>query len=180
MNTRTHLQKEIKEFLQAENEKIMLITGTYQREKHWEVLKTLNNSVQDSVKVLFRINAQNNIDSIFDRKLKKPKLNTKIKLGNLRLYLDTINSRTWKYEDYNVSVLYPVDSVCRMKDEQRKKVISDLIRHTVNKVFIVSWTDNIDFSWLDEFGIDRKAIFDAEEEHPEWHNNVLDLINGHR
>ncbi len=176
MNNRANLQQEIKAFLQAENEKIMLITGTYQTEKHWEVLRTLNNCVQDGVKVLFRINAQNNIDSIFKSTLRNAKLNTRIKVGNLRLYLDTINSRTWKYEDYNVSILYPVDSVCHMKDEQREKVVSDLIQHTINKVFIISWTDNKDFTWLDEFAIDRKVVFDAEEEQPEYHQRVLELL----
>lgn len=61
-----------------------------------EVLRTLNENVQDGVKVLFRINGADNIDNIFENKLKSAKLNTRIKVGKLRLYIDTINRRSWK------------------------------------------------------------------------------------
>lgn len=177
MNNRDNLKKNIIEFIQADNEKIMLITGTHQYEKHMEVLRTLNQNVQDGVKVLFRINGADNIGNIFENKLKSAKLNTRIKVGNLRLYIDTINRRTWKNEKYNVSVIYPVDSICRMKDEQRKEILDDLIRNAVHKVFIVSWTDSYDYSWLDEFGIDRTVSFDAEEEDSAYHGRVIEHIN---
>ncbi|WWU64748.1 hypothetical protein QJR26_17375 [Clostridium baratii] len=177
MNNRENLKKEIIEFIKSDNEKIMLITGTHQYEKHMEVLRTLNENVQDGVKVLFRINGANNIDNIFECKLKSAKLNTRIKVGKLRLYIDTINRRTWKNEKYNVSVIYPLDSICRMKSEQRKELISNIINNTANKIFMVSWTDSYDYSWLDEFVIDRTAVFDAEEEDPAYHGRVIDNIN---
>lgn len=180
MNNRFKLKSEIVEFIKSDNEKIMLITGTHQYEKHMEVLRTLNQNVQDGVKVLFRINGADNIDNIFENKLKSAKLNTRIKIGKLRIYIDTINRRTWKNEKYNVSVVYPVDSICRMRDEQRKEIISNIICNTVNKVFVVSWTDSYDYSWLNEFGIDRTAIFDAEEEDSAYHNRVLNHINEYK
>ncbi|AXU29690.1 TPA: hypothetical protein ACKONR_000646 [Clostridioides difficile] len=180
MNNRSQLQKEILKFLESEDEKIMLITGTHQYEKHMEVLRTINKNVQDGVKVLFRINGKDNIGSIFENKIKSPKLNTRIKLSKLNLYIDTINSRTWQCGKYNISIIYPIDSVCRMKEKQREEIINNLLRNTVNKLFIVSWTDNFDYSWLEEFGIDRKAVFDAEEEDSAYHNRVLDMINGIR
>lgn len=176
MNNRSQLQKEILKFLESEDEKIMLITGTHQYEKHMEVLRTINKNVQDGVKVLFRINGKDNIGSIFENKIKSPKLNTRIKLSKLNLYIDTINSRTWQCSKYNISIIYPIDSVCRMKEKQREEIINNLLRNTVNKLFIVSWTDNFDYSWLEEFGIDRKAVFDAEEEDSAYHNRVLDMI----
>lgn len=178
MNNRSQLQKEILKFLESEDEKIMLITGTHQYEKHMEVLRTINKNVQDGVKVLFRINGKDNIGSIFENKIKSPKLNTRIKLSKLNLYIDTINSRTWQCSKYNISIIYPIDSVCRMKEKQREEIINNLLRNTVNKLFIVSWTDNFDYSWLEEFGIDRKAVFDAEEEDSAYHNRVLDMIRG--
>lgn len=177
MNTRENLKSEIIAFLENDEEKIMLITGTHQFEKHMEVLRTLNKNVKDGVKVLFRLNGKDNIDSIFQHSLKSAKLNTRIKVGNLRMYIDTINKMSWRNERYNVSILYPLDSICRKKDEQRKEILDDLIRNTVNKVFIVSWTDSYDYSWLDEFGIDRKVVFDAEEEDPAYHGRVIDNIN---
>lgn len=180
MNNRSQLQKEILKFLESEDEKIMLITGTHQYEKHMEVLRTINKNVQDGVKVLFRINGKDNIGSIFENKIKSPKLNTRIKLSKLNLYIDTINSRTWQCGKYNISIIYPIDSVCRMKEKQREEIINNLLRNTVNKLFIVSWTDNFDYSWLEEFGIYRKAVFDAEEEDSAYHNRVLDMINGIR
>lgn len=160
----------------------MLITGTHQYEKHMEVLRTINKNVQDGVKVLFRVNAKDNIESIFNNKIKSPKLNTRIKLSKLNLYIDTINSRTWKGGKYNISIIYPIDSVCRMKEKQHEEIINNLLRNTVNKLFMVSWTDNFDYSWVDEFGIDRRVIFDAEEEEEDsaYHNRVLDLLNGVR
>ena len=157
MNNRENLKKDIIEFIQSDDEKIMLITGTHQFEKHMEVLRTLNQNVQDG--------------------LKSAKLNTRIKVGNLRMYIDTINKKSWRNERYNVSILYPVDSICRKKDEQRKEILDDLIRNTVHKVFIVSWTDSYDYSWLDEFGIDRTVVFDAEEEDSAYHGRVIENIN---
>ncbi|MGF7059339.1 hypothetical protein [Brassicibacter mesophilus] len=53
--------------------------------------------------------------------------------------------------------------------------MDDLIRNTVHKVFIVSWTDSYDYSWLDEFGMNRTVVFDAEEEDPAYHGRVLFL-----
>ena len=115
-----------------------------------------------------------------ENKIKSPKLNTRIKLSKLNLYIDTINSRTWQCSKYNISIIYPIDSVCRMKEKQREEIINNLLRNTVNKLFIVSWTDNFDYGWLEEFGIDRKAVFDAEEEDSAYHNRVLDMISGIR
>ena len=69
------------------------------------------------------------------------------------------------------------NTICRKKDEQRKEILDDLIRNTVHKVFIVSWTDSYDYSWLDEFGIDRTVVFDAEEEDSAYHGRVIENIN---
>lgn len=96
------------------------------------------------------------------------------------MYIDTINKKSWRNERYNVSILYPVDSICRKKDEQRKEILNDLIRNAVNKVFIVSWTDSYDYSWLYEFGIDREVVFDAMEEDIDYHNRVIQHINKYK
>ena len=96
MNNRENLKKEIVEFIISDNEKIMLITGTHQYEKHMVVLITLYENVQDGVKVLFRVNGKENITNIFQHSLKSAKLNTRIKLGNLRMYIDTINKNSWR------------------------------------------------------------------------------------
>ena len=74
MNNRENLRKEIIKFIKSDDEKIMLITGTHQYEKHMEVLRTLNQNVQDGVKVLFRINGKDNIDSILEEDIRNGKI----------------------------------------------------------------------------------------------------------
>ena len=121
MNTRENLRSEIIAFLKSDKEKIMLITGTHQFEKHMEVLRTLNKNVQDGVKVLFRLNGKDNIESIFQHSLKSAKLNTRIKVENLRMYIDTINKKSWRNERYNVSIMYPVIQYVERKMNNVKK-----------------------------------------------------------
>nr|UWI50155.1 hypothetical protein NZ312_18880 [Clostridioides difficile] len=59
-----------------------------------------------------------------------------------------------------------------MKEKQCEEIINNLLRKTVNKLFIVSWTDSFDYSMLEEFGIDRKVVFDAEEEDNSYYYNT--------
>ncbi|WP_170075082.1 hypothetical protein [Paraclostridium dentum] len=177
MNNRENLNIEIKKFLENNAEKIMLITGTHQYEKHIELLKTLSKYEEDGTKVLFRLNGKDNIETIFNNKIKSAKLNTRIKIGNIQMYIDTINNRTWRNDKYDVSIIYPIDPLCRMNDRKREEIINNLLRNNVNKLFIVSWTDNYDYTWLNEFGVDRIAVFDAEEEDKAYHSRVLECIN---
>lgn len=178
MNNRENLRQEIKAFIENEEEKIMLITGTYQNEKHKEVLRVINSNVDDGVKVLFRANAMENISSFLENHQVNFKTKKMYKSGNLKIYFDSINKSSWDIgAKYNISILYPVDSVCNVKEEKRNEIINDLIRRTVHKIFLISWTDNNDYSWLDMFEIDRKVIFDAEEEDSAYHQRVIDAIN---
>ena len=49
------------------------------------------------------------------------------------------------------------------------------MQNTVNKLFIVSWT--YDYSWLNEFGVDRIAFFDVDEEDKDYYYRVLEHID---
>jgi hypothetical protein len=99
-------------------------------------------------------------------------------LGGNYLYVDSINSRTWgntpRTLDY--AVIYPLDSVT--KDSGRENIVRDLmINKSIGKLFFVSWTDNVDFSWTVKF-IDCEVIFDAEEEDPDYHQRMLNHLSG--
>lgn len=177
MNNRENLKMQIKDFIKNDNEKIILISGTYQNEKHREVLRTVNSIVPKGAKVLFRANSMDNIGGFINN----PTINIKTKKlyrsGNLNMYFDSINRSSWDVgARYNISILYPLDSVCRMKENRKKEIINDLLRKTVHKVFLVTWTDDFDYNGLDEFNIDRKVVFDAEEEDLAYHKRVLSFL----
>ena len=96
------------------------------------------------------------------------------------MYIDTISKRLWRGEKYNVSIVYPVDSIVRNKKEQHKEILEDLIKNTVHKVFIVSCTDSNDYSWLEGFGMDRTVVFDAMEEDIDYYNREIEQINEYK
>ncbi|MBK1809153.1 hypothetical protein JHL18_00630 [Clostridium sp. YIM B02505] len=178
MNNRENLRQQIELFLRNENEKIMFISGTHQNEKHREVLRVINSFLDKGVKVLFRANAIDNINEFIDNNDVDIKTKKLYKSGNLNMYFDSINKASWETgARYNISILYPVDSICRKNDNTRREIINDLIRKTVHKIFLVTWTDNVDYTWLNEFTIDRKVVFDAEEEDMAYHNRVINIIN---
>lgn len=175
MNTIAKAIESLDEFMGSE-EKVVLITGTHQYKKHLLALSTIGKGTNAS-KILFRVNALQNAPDFL--KAKGPfKTGTAYKIGqNNSLYVDTIRSITWNKSPYEVdfSVLYPLDSTC--KDNKKNEIVEDLISRTKKKVFVVSWTDMHDYSWLNEY-VDRHVILDAEEEDPEYHQRVLDHING--
>lgn len=72
-------------------------------------------------------------------------------------------------------MLYPLDSVCKAKNKE--EILLDLINRTKKKVFLASWTDSYDYSWLHGH-IDRHIVYDAEEEDTEYHERVLNIIQG--
>lgn len=124
--------------------------------------------------ILFRCNTLRNAEDFLQ--LKKPAKTGEPYLftPNHRVVLDTNASFNWKNtpDEIDYAILYPVDSVC--KDSSKLEIIEDLIKRTKKKIFIVSWTDSNDYTWLENY-ISRTVIYDAEKEDPEYHQNVLTL-----
>lgn len=173
MNTRKMATESIVEFIKSD-EKCALLTGTYQNEKHPLVLSTINELFKGS-RILFRANSMQNLSTFF-RANKNFKTGVAYNLGSNTMYVDTINPRTWRNSpnNFNFAVVYPFDSVT--KDGNKQSIMDDLFKHrNIEKVFLVSWTDNIDFSWSNDY-VDRKIAFDAEEENPEYHQRMIDLL----
>nr|WP_172692232.1 hypothetical protein [Paeniclostridium sordellii]AUO31855.1 hypothetical protein [Paeniclostridium sordellii] len=180
MNNRENLRSEILSFLKDKEEKVMFIKGTYQHEKHRELLRVLMKSSDPGTNVLLRLNGKENIKSMLTEGIAKKGLNTRIKLKNINLYIDTLNCRTWKGGNYNIVIIYPIDPLCRDKEKTRKEVMENLSKKVIDKLFIVSWTDHYDYSWLEKYNIDRTVTFDAEEEDKAYHGRVLDLLRKYK
>lgn len=104
------------------------------------------------------------------------KAGTAYRVESHTLFIDSINVTSWQKSPLQVdhAILYPVDSVCKSKG--REKIIDDLIHRVSGKLFLVSWTDNPDCEWLSEI-VERHVVYDDEEEDPEYHQRMLNIIS---
>lgn len=110
-------------------------------------------------------------------------MNTKITSGKLyrlknnTIHFDSLPSKsTWGNtpSELDFALLYSFDSFCEKRKETKDELMRDLLEgKNIKKVFIVSCTDvRHDYEWLKPY-VDRSIIFDAEEEEPEYHKQVL-------
>jgi len=178
VNTRAKAITELEEFLKSDA-RCALVTGTNQREKHKLVLSVLSR-VKEPSRILFRANGLDMVGGFFDKPELRVKSGEPLRFGSHRIFFDSLNKVTWRRSPrmFDFAVLYPLDSACRQRDKEC--VIEDLMTlRQINKVFLVSWTDVHDFGWLDQY-VDKRIVFDAEEEEPEYHKRMLDLLRGER
>lgn len=91
------------------------------------------------------------------------------------LWTDTYNPASWgsSPSKIDVGILYPIDA---LKFTEAEDCARDLTKRGAKKVFLISWTDNKDFSWTDQFN-PIHVIFDAEEERPEYHKRMLNTTS---
>jgi len=178
MNGKQQAIEQIEDFLKSD-EKCMLITGTHQYEKHKLIMKILNKYYKNA-SILFRINSMNNItNDAFVGLSKKNTAGTKLKIGNNKYEFDSFNtSSTWGRTSsaFDFAIFYPIDALCR---SMKKEAIINLFQHkNIKKIFLCSWTDNLDYDYakFSEF-FSRQVIYDAEEEDPAYHQRVLENIN---
>lgn len=179
MNGKKQAIENIVDFLKSD-EKCMIITGTHQYEKHKLIMKILNKYYKNA-HILFRINSMDNItNDAFIGLSKKPTAGTKIKIANNYYEFDSFNTvSTWSRTSskFDFAILYPIDALCR---STKKEAISNLFEYkNISKIFLCSWTDNLeyDYSKFEDF-FSRHIIYDAEEENPEYHQRVLDILRG--
>ncbi|PGU78945.1 hypothetical protein [Bacillus cereus] len=183
MNNRGNAIKQINEFINSETEKVMLITGTHQYEKHSLVLKMVDQS-QNLKNGVFRVNGFDNVTMFLDQAGYNVPMNKTIKSGqpykvkNKIIYFDSLFTKsTWSRTptELDFALIYPMDSFCGKKKETKEELLRDILEaKRIKKIFIVSWTDvRHDYEWLKPYA-DRSIIFDAEEEDPEYHKRVLE------
>ncbi|WP_010500116.1 hypothetical protein [Paenibacillus elgii] len=179
MNTRNDAIEGIINFLKSDK-KSLLLTGTHQYEKHKIVLQTISRNIESSSTILFRGNSVQNFGTFFENHTADFKTGNGYKLGKHVMYLDTMNRTSWKKSksNYDFGVIYPLDSV--YKNSKRAEILDDMFDRC-NKVFLVSWTDNLsyDYTKISNY-YDDHIVFDALEERPDYHKRMLDSIQNQR
>jgi len=175
MNTKEHAAEKITAFLKSSDQRVMLLNGTHQNEKHPLVVRSVFANCSKAT-VLFRVNSMANAGN-FLRPVgfsKAPKPGTALNAPNgNRLYVDTINQRSWKSSPnaIDVAVVYPCDS---LDADSGSECVEDLRQRGVKKILLVTWTDNRDFSWVDSYNPVR-VTYDAEAERAEYHADMKKL-----
>lgn len=179
-NNKENLLHNIEEFLYSE-EKCMFITGTNQYKKHIMVMAALDH-LKPKSHILFRSGTmQNLLDREFLGRFisKQPKIGQVFKIENNIYEADTFtNSSSWhkSSREFDYAILYPIDSIAR-GDTNIKCIDNLFVDKKTGKIFLVSWTDmNYDYSIFEQY-VDRKCVYDAEEEDIEYHRRVLEIIN---
>lgn len=178
MNTKAKAIQAIISFLNS-NEKVLMLTGTYQHEKHPLILRLVFSNFPSPANVLFRANSAQNFGTFLSTILKltkKPRTGSPLTIsGGYRLHVDTINPASWgsSPREVDVAIVYPIDS---LKWNEAEACVQNLLGKNARKIFLVSWTDNKDYSWADQFK-PVKVIYDAEEEDPEYHKRMLEYLS---
>ena len=174
MNTKEKAVKGILSFLQSDQQ-FLFLNGTYQNEKHPLALAAVLYQYPGPATILFRVNAQRNAD-IFLSPIgirRSPKPGTPIRVEEHNLYVDTINPRSWNSSPsrIDVAIVYPTDS---LNADKGGECVEDLVRRQANKIMLVTWTDNKDFGWVDQFNPVR-VTYDAEEKRPDYHARMREI-----
>lgn len=178
MNTKEKALRSILSFFRSQD-KVLLLTGTHQNKKHILALSAILSQYPSPATILFRANNMNLIKHFLSPilKLKKnPKTGVPTNIeGGYRFYVDTINPRSWRSSPSNIdiAVVYPIDS---LGYEEGDDCVQDLIRRNAKKIFLVSWTDNKDFSWTEQFN-PVHIVYDAEEKDPEYHKRMKEYVS---
>lgn len=171
MNTGTQATQKILSFLQGD-EKYLLLTGTHQYKKHALALAITLSEYPPPTTILFRADHMRGlrVHLKLDRE-PKPRKPIVVHDGHT-LFGDTINPKTWRSSPRNidVAIVYPVDS---LKYDAGGECVRDLTRRGAKKIFLVSCTDNTDFSWTEYFN-PVHVTYDAEEEDPEYHRRMIE------
>ena len=176
MSNRQQATRAILSFF-GSTDRVLLLTGTYQNEKHVLVLSTIFASYPQNARILFRANSVQHIEDFLAPLIRlptHPQRGAPIKVGRFELYTDTISPQTWRSSPnaIDLAIIYPVDS---LDYESGGECVQDILRRGAKKVLLVSWTDNKDFGWVDAFD-PVKVIFDAEEERPDYHGRMIEML----
>lgn len=178
MNGKEQAIEQITEFLKSE-EKVIILTGTYQYKKHKLIMALLNKHYKNA-KILFRVNGMDNITNEefvgFAGVKKTPKSGEWIKVSNNYYTFDSLNRTTWRRSGnkFDFAILYPIDSAMQGNIND---ILDDLTKYKdIGKLFLISWTDNksFDYATISEY-YDRHVIYDAEEEELAYHKRVSDF-----
>jgi len=176
MHDREQAEQRISDFLRSQDQ-VLLLTGTHQQEKHPLALRAVLREYPAPAIILFRTNHSGHYRDFLRAVLslqKKPKPGVPIPVqGGYDLFVDTMNRSSWGSTPraIDVAVLYPVDSYTADTGTQS---VQDVQFRGAKKTFLITWTDNRDIAWTKNYA-PVHVIYDAEAEHPDYHERVKGL-----
>jgi hypothetical protein len=161
----------LQSFLNSED-KLVVVDGTHQNRKHVLALATALAIKGRTLRILFRANGRQNAGD-FLRPLgiqRLPSPGDFLRLDGHRLFVDTINPRTWNASPsvIDIAVVYPLDSLAA---DTGSRCIEDLEYRRAGKILLVTWADIFDVTWLQ----DRRPVwvtYDAEQDDLAYHARV--------
>ncbi|OBW56806.1 hypothetical protein A9987_22805 [Bacillus cereus] len=170
LNNQEVASREITEFLQSSNEKVMLIKGTNDYKKHSLVLKIINEN-KSLKRGLFRSNTLERVSVFFkDADLEiphdagKPAGNTLL-VKNKFFSFDSFNKSTWGKTPFELdfALIYQIELYNKKTNELKEAFINNILEEkSINKIFIVSNVDDKgDYAWLDRC-VNRTIEFNVE------------------
>lgn len=176
MNNKEQATGAIQAFLKS-NEDVLLLTGTHQHEKHPLAISLALSEYPAPATVLFRANHSRHYQDFLSPVLtlqKNPRPGVPMNVeGGYQLYVDTMNQSSWSKtpRQIDVAVLYPIDSYTT---DTGTRSVQDIVFRGCKKIILVTWTDNRDISWTNNY-TPVKVIYDAEEEEPEYHTRMKEI-----
>ncbi|PEP67303.1 hypothetical protein [Bacillus toyonensis] len=158
--------KQINEFLESDEEKVMLIKGTNYKEKFSLVLERLiqNKNLENGI---LRFRAFNSIPFFFDpTEYEIPKNIGKTKkvhlIKNTTVHFDSFDKKTWRQTpiELDFALICPVESYNSESNVSKEEFLQNIFKEkTIRKILLVSHIDDKgDYEWLNRY-IDRTIEF---------------------
>lgn len=173
MNTKQAAIEQLHAFFTSAD-KFLFFNGTYQGEKHPLAISAASQFTTKPSTILFRSNHTHHTGEYLQAVgiQKPPKPGGFIRLNSHLLRVDTINRRSWTKtpRQIDIAIVYPIDS---LDADKGRECVQDLVGRDANKICLVTWTDNRDFSWVEKLNPVR-ITYDAEAERPDYHQRVRD------
>lgn len=169
MNDCESVIKQINEFLESDEEKVMLIKGTNYKEKFSLVLERLIQNKNFNNGVL-RFRAFNSIHLFFDQtKYEIPKNIGKTKkvypIKNTVFHFDSFSKTTWRQTplELDFALICPIESYNSESNDSKEEFLQNILEEkTIRKVLMVSHIDDKgDYEWLNQC-VDRTIEFNIK------------------
>lgn len=169
MHGRAQAEAAIRAFL-AGKDRVLLLDGTFQNEKHRLALKSVIADYPAPASVLFCSGIKRQLESLLAPLGIKPKPGG-VPLGGHVLHTQTkLAKSTIKRVD--VAIVYPLDS---FGVDEGTACVADFCARGAKKILLVTWTDNRDLGWVDQYSPAR-VTFDAEEERADYHERMQEHV----
>ncbi|MBU3128737.1 hypothetical protein [Clostridium tagluense] len=175
MNTKHEAEKRICKFLQSDKG-TMILSGTHMFKKHKLMLKIISEKCA-GLNVLLRVNS---LQNTYSRDFLGMKVQTGVgyKLGENKLYIDSMNANSWRKSpnNFDIIIFYPAGSLQNRKSTEVKNNLEDIFKiKNANKIIFITCQEGrySDISYLKEYDDIFHVEYDSQEDDVEYHKRVL-------